>query len=189
MKTARWKSLVEHHVKLPYPPEKLDKFATGDILYLTGTIITARDQAHARILEAQKGKRKLPFPPKLIQGGAIFHCGPLVKSNSHDTHIIISAGPTTSERMDPLTEGISRYLHPSFIIGKGGLSTYRPQPGLPIYLAFPGGCGALAAESIKGVKGVYWEDLGMPEAVWVLEVEDFGPLTVAIDARGKSLYA
>ncbi len=181
--------MVEHHLNLPFPPEKLDKFALGDILYLTGTLITARDQAHARILEAQQGKRQLPFAPDLVYGNAIFHCGPLVKSISRNKHLILSAGPTTSERMDPFTEGVSRLLKPSFIIGKGGLSTYRPRPGLPIYLAFPGGCGALAAETIKAVKNVYWEDLGMPEAVWVLQVEDFGPLIVAIDVQGKSLYA
>ncbi len=179
--------MAEFHLKLPYPPEKLDKFAPGDILYLTGTIITARDQAHFRILEAQQGKRQLPFSPDLVSGSAIFHCGPLVKTTSRNKHVVLSAGPTTSERMDPLTEGVAKFLHPSFIIGKGGLSTYRPRPGLPIYLAFPGGCGALAAETVKQVKNVYWEDLGMPEAVWVLEVEDFGPLIVAIDAQGKSL--
>ncbi len=90
--------------------------------------------------------------------------------------------------MDPLTEGVCEFLHPSFIIGKGGLSSYRPRPGWPIYLAFPGGCGALAAETIKAVKNVFWEDLGMPEAVWVLAVEDFGPLIVAMDLRGHVLY-
>ncbi len=181
--------MVEHHIQLPYPTEKLDKFANGDIIYLTGTIITARDQAHARILEAQQGKRQLPFPLDLIQGNAIYHCGPLVKFDAYGNRVVISAGPTTSERMNPLTEGVCQFLHPSFVIGKGGLSTYRPRPGLPIYLAFPGGCGALAAETIKCVKALYWEDLGMPEAMWVLEVEDFGPLIVAMDARGNSLYA
>lgn len=181
--------MPEYHIKLPYPPEKLDKFSIGDILYLTGTLITARDQAHARILEAKEGKRQLPFSPELISGGAIFHCGPLVKSTSSNKHVVLSAGPTTSERMDPLTEGVAKFLHPSFIIGKGGLSTYRPRSGLPIYLAFPGGCGALAAETVKQVKDVYWEDLGMPEAVWVLDVVEFGPLLVALDTRGKSLYA
>ncbi len=181
--------MTEYHLKLPYPSEKLDKYSVGDILYLTGTIITARDQAHARILEVKKGKRQLPFSPDLESGGAIFHCGPLVKSSSRGKYVVVSAGPTTSERMDPLTEGVAIFLHPSFIIGKGGLSTYRPRLGLPIYLAFPGGCGALAAEKIKQVKGVYWEDLGMPEAVWVLEVVEFGPLLVALDARGKSLYS
>ncbi len=158
------------------------------MLYLSGTIITARDQAHARILEVKHGKRQLPFPPNLLQGSAIFHCGPLVKSDSHNTFTVVSAGPTTSERMDPLTEEVCEFLHPSFIIGKGGLSSYRPRPGLPIYLAFPGGCGALAAETIKAVKNVYWEDLGMPEAMWILDVEDFGPLIVAMDLKGHALY-
>ncbi len=181
--------MTEFHLKLPYPPESLNKLSIGDVLFLSGTLITARDQAHARIIEAQQGKRQLPCSPDLVRGTAIFHCGPLVKSSSRSKHVILSAGPTTSERMDPLTEKVSEFLHPSFIIGKGGLSTYHPRPGLPIYLAFPGGCGALAADTIKQVKNVYWEDLGMPEAVWVLEAVEFGPLLVALDIRGKSLYA
>jgi len=189
MKTARWKLLSEFHIELPYPPEKLDQFSSGDVLFLTGIIITARDQAHARILEVQQGKRQAPFPLSLIQGGAIFHCGPLIKLVKDNSYVILSAGPTTSARMDSQTERVAQYLHPSFIIGKGGLTTYRPRPGMPIYLAFPGGCGALAAENIKAIKEVYWQDLGMPEAIWVLEVKDFGPLVVAIDVRGKSLYA
>ena len=179
----------EFHIKLPFPIENLNQFSAGDVLYLTGTIITARDQAHTRILEVQQGKREAPFPPTLVRGGAIFHCGPLVKSTPNNSSIVVSAGPTTSDRMDAQTERVVQFLQPSFIIGKGGLSTYRPRPGLPLYLAFPGGCGALAAEHIKTVKIVYWQDLGMPEGVWGLGVEEFGPLIVALDARGKSLYA
>ena len=179
--------MTEYHLKLPFSPEKLNQFFVGDVLFLTGIIITARDQAHARFLEALEGKRQVPFPPQLVHGNAIFHSGPLVKSGGENKYIILSAGPTTSERMEGFMEGVSRYLRPSFIIGKGGFSKYRPRQGMPIYLAFPGGCGALAAETIKDVKGVYWEDLGMPEAVWILEVEDFGPNIVVLDLWGNSL--
>lgn len=57
-----------------------------------------------------------------------------------------------------------------------------------VYLACTGGCAVLASKGVRQVNAVHWSDLGMPEAIWVLEVEDFGPLVVGIDAHGKSLY-
>jgi len=57
-----------------------------------------------------------------------------------------------------------------------------------VYLAFPGGCGALAARAVEEVKEVHWLDLGPPEAMWVLGVRGFGPLVVAVDSRGGDLY-
>jgi fumarate hydratase subunit beta len=75
-------------------------------------------------------------------------------------------------------------------IGKGGFSgkAVEAMKGKAVYLAFTGGAGAFAASRIKRVKGVFWEDLGMAEAVWVFEVENFGPCIVAIDSEGNSIY-
>jgi fumarate hydratase subunit beta len=76
------------------------------------------------------------------------------------------------------------------IIGKGGMKGVADTlKNRCVYLAYTGGCAALAAELIKEVKTVHWLDLGMPEAVWVLRVEEFGPLIVGIDAKGKDIFA
>ena len=77
------------------------------------------------------------------------------------------------------------------IVGKGGMdskTTDAMKKYGAVYGAFTGGAAVLAAKAIKHVKGVEWIDLGMPEAMWVLEVEDFGPLTIAIDAHGNNLF-
>ncbi|MEM0353655.1 MAG: fumarate hydratase C-terminal domain-containing protein, partial [Archaeoglobaceae archaeon] len=102
----------------------------------------------------------------------------------------MSAGPTTSDRMSPYIPRIMERVDFFVMIGKGGVSNeaVKAMKGKAIYLAFTGGAGAFAASRIKKVKGVFWEDLGMAEAVWVFEVENFGPCVVAIDSRGKNLY-
>jgi len=76
------------------------------------------------------------------------------------------------------------------IIGKGGMKNVsEAMKGRCVYLAYTGGCAALAAELIKEVKTVHWLDLGMPEAAWVLRIEKFGPLIVGIDTKGKDIFA
>lgn len=107
-----------------------------------------------------------------------------------DGWIVISAGPTTSARMNEMTVKMLKRVETIAIIGKGGMSKEVVE-GLRekgVYLAYTGGAGALAAKAIK-VKGLCWNDLGMPEAIWFFEVEHFGPCIVGIDAYGRSLYA
>ncbi|AEC51192.1 fumarate hydratase [Pyrococcus sp. NA2] len=158
-------------LRTPLSLEDILKLKAGDIVYLSGTIYTARDLAHKRFLS-----QGFPFEP---EGAVIYHCGPLVKDGN-----IISAGPTTSARMNPYLEFLfSNGIRG--IIGKGGMDAKKFR-GKAVYFAFPGGAGSLAAKHLK-VKRVYWEDLGMADAVWELEVKDL-PLLVAIDVNGNSLY-
>ncbi|ASJ03658.1 fumarate hydratase [Thermococcus profundus] len=168
-------------LKTPLRVEDVLNLRAGEVVYLSGPIYTARDSAHRKILRlAEKGE--LPFN---IEGAVIYHCGPVVRRKDEDWGIV-SAGPTTSARMNPYLDDILS-LGVRGIIGKGGMEV-EPFKGRAVYLAFTGGAGSLAAESVKRVVDVYWlEELGIPEAVWVLEVEDF-PLLVAIDSRGNSLY-
>lgn len=168
-------------IETPLKIEDILKLRVGKEVLVSGTVYTARDKAHARIVEILKKKEKLPFD---INRSIIFHCGPLLKGKT-----VISAGPTTSARMNKFTVEILKFVDCMAIIGKGGMSkeVVEAMKGKAVYLAFTGGAGALAAERIKSVKNVYWEDLGMAEAVWELEVEDF-PCIVAIDAHGNSLY-
>ncbi len=150
----------------------MQKLNAGDVVYLSGPIYTARDKAHALI--RSKGS------PISLQGAALYHCGPLIHKN-----VVLSAGPTTSGRLARYTEEILK-MGVRAIIGKGGL------PGEPfrekaVYLAYPGGCGAAAAQQLK-VKEVHLKELGMAESLWKFEAEAFGPLIVAIDSHGKDLY-
>jgi tartrate/fumarate subfamily iron-sulfur-dependent hydro-lyase beta chain len=124
-----------------------------------------------------------------MKGKALFHCGPLVKANG--TYRIISAGPTTSTRMEMFEDEFIEKFGVRVVIGKGGMglrTTEACKRFGAVYCAFTGGAGALAGEAIERVKSVEWLDLGMPEALWILEIKEFGPLTVAIDSYGTNLY-
>lgn len=177
---------MEYTFSLPLQKADVKKLHVGDILYVSGTVFTARDEAHHKMLHLPK--KDIPFDPSQM---ALYHCGPLMKQENRDWHAI-SAGPTTSSRMEMFEDDFLHMFGTSLIIGKGGMGD-RTHTALQqcsaVYAAFPGGAGALAADAIKKVETVYWlEELGMPEAVWVFHVKDFGPLVIAMDAYGESLY-
>lgn len=115
-----------------------------------------------------------------MQGAALYHCGPLIQQGR-----VLSAGPTTSGRMARYTEEILG-LGVRAIIGKGGLPR-EPFQRRAVYLAYPGGCGAAAAQQLR-IRDVHLQELGMAESLWEFEAKDFGPLIVAIDSHGKDLY-
>ncbi len=173
---------MEYHLTTPLKKEDIIQLNTGDIVYLTGTILTARDEAHIRILESEH----LPFD---LEGAAIYHCGPLMKETDDNNWKVVAAGPTTSDRMSSMTPELLKKHNVRALIGKGGMiNTVDSLKDKCVYLAYTGGCAALAAEKIKKVNTVHWIDLGMPEAVWELEVREFGPLVVGIDAKGEDLF-
>jgi tartrate/fumarate subfamily iron-sulfur-dependent hydro-lyase beta chain len=177
---------LEYHVSLPVPSDVLKKLRVNDIIYVTGNIFTARDSAHVKMRGMKPND--LPFDPS---GMALYHCGPLMKKEN-GRWIAVSAGPTTSSRMEEFEDILLDHFDIHLIIGKGGMGE-RTIKALKktgsVYAAFPGGAGVLAAEKITNVSQVYWlEELGMPEAIWILEVKEFGPLVVAMDSFGQSLY-
>lgn len=177
---------MEYHLQTPLKLEDIEKLNAGDIVYISGEILTARDEAHARILEMEEKGEKLPFS---LTGAVIYHCGPLMQQIDSGWKVV-SAGPTTSGRMSKMTPSLLKNNDVMAIIGKGGMKNVsEAMKGKCAYLAYTGGCAALAAELIKEVKTVHWLDLGMPEAVWVLRVQEFGPLIVGIDAKGKDIFA
>ena len=146
----------------------------GDRVELSGIVYTARDEAHLRMQEDG-----IPFDPN---GAAIYHCGPVVQGDR-----ILAAGPTTSARMN----GLSGFLVERGVralIGKGGMgSLVREQlKGHGVYLAFTGGCAALASTHMT-LRGVHFADLGMAESVWVIELNRL-PLVVGIDAHGNDIF-
>jgi len=179
--------MVTYHLKTPISEEEIRKLRVGDIFYITGTIVTARDQAHRRALEYLRQGKQLPIN---LEGLAIFHCGPVV-SREGERWIVLAAGPTTSTRMDIFGDEIIKKLKVRVIIGKGGMgerTTKSMEKCGAVYGAFTGGAAVLAAKAVKRVIGVEWLDLGIPEALWIFEVENFGPLIAAIDAHGNNLY-
>jgi len=178
---------MEYHLRTPISKEEILRLKIGDTAYITGTLITARDEAHLRMLEHLDNNKDLPFR---VEDVVIYHCGPIIIEDNGKLRAI-SAGPTTSARLNPLVPKILKKVESMVMIGKGGMSgeVVNALKEKGVYLAYTGGAGALAARAIKEVKGAYWEDLGMPEAVWVFEVERFGPCIVAIDAHGNSMYA
>jgi len=179
--------LAVYKLKTPISEDEIRKLRVNDVIYISGTIVTARDQAHRRALEFFNQGKTLPIN---LEGLAVFHCGPLVRKEG-DKWIIISAGPTTSTRMEVFEDEFIEKFKVRVIIGKGGMgarTTEAMRKYGAVYGAFTGGAGVLAAQAIKNVQSVEWFDLGMPEALWILEVEDFGPLTVAIDSHGNNLF-
>jgi len=170
-------------IKLPVKDDEVRSLKVGDIVYLTGTIVTARDEAHKKIIEEGA--------PIDMKGLAIYHCGPVVRRKD-GVWEVVAAGPTTSARMNDLETKALEKTGAKLIIGKGGMKDELLEDfkrlGV-VYLAFTGGAALLAAKRIKRVKDVYWlDELGIPEALWVFEVERFGPLVVAMDSHGNSLY-
>jgi fumarate hydratase subunit beta len=179
--------MATYYLKTPICEGEIRKLRVGDIFYVTGTIVTARDQAHRRALEYFRQGKQLPIN---LEGLAIFHCGPVV-SREGEKWIVLAAGPTTSTRMNIFEEEVIKNFKVRVIIGKGGMderTTEAMKKYGAIYGAFAGGAGVLAAKAINRVVGVEWLDLGVPEALWIFEVENFGPLVVGIDSNGNNLY-
>ncbi|MEM2104118.1 MAG: FumA C-terminus/TtdB family hydratase beta subunit [Candidatus Bathyarchaeia archaeon] len=179
--------MAVYHYKTPISEKDVRKLKVTDVLYITGTIVTARDQAHKRALEYFKEGKTLPIN---LEGLAVFHCGPVV-SKEGDKWIAVAAGPTTSTRMDIFEDEFIKNFKVRVVIGKGGMGKRTTEAMAKygaVYGAFTGGAAILAAKAIKNVKSVEWLDLGTPEALWIFEVENFGPLTVAIDSHGNNLY-
>ena len=177
---------MEYHLKLPVSNEEIKKLHVGDILYISGEAFTARDEAHLMMLE--KDKNSLSFDPSKM---ALYHCGPLMKKTD-GVWQVVSAGPTTSSRMEIFEDEFIDKYGVKIIIGKGGMGNNTKkalQKHDGVYVAYTGGAGALAADKVEEVTAVYWlEELGMPEAVWIFKVKEFGPLVVAMDSHGQSIY-
>jgi fumarate hydratase subunit beta len=175
-------------LKTPLSKKDINSLSVGDIVFLTGKLFTARDETHTQMLELKNKNKKIPFNPEEM---VLFHCGPVVRKEKNKW-IVVSAGPTTSIRMEGLEEEFLSSFGVKMIIGKGGMGkkTLKALKKVgAIYTHFTGGAGALAAKSIKEVENVYFlEELGIPEAAWILKVENFGPLIVTMDAKGNSFY-
>ena len=168
----------------PITDDQLEGLEAGDVVYLTGTLVTCRDVAHRRLIEQG---RELPVD---LKGGAIFHAGPIVRPNGDGGYEMVSIGPTTSMRMEKFEKEFIAQTGVKLVIGKGGMGA-DTQAGCvenkAVHAIFPGGCAVLAATKVEKIEGAEWKDLGMPETLWINRVKDFGPLIISIDTKGNNL--
>lgn len=172
-------------IRTPLSPEAVRRLKIGDVVYLSGRIFTARDQAHMLMLE--KG-----MPAGLeTRNLAVYHCGPVVKGAGRSM-AVTSAGPTTSMRMEKLEPRFLEMSGALAVIGKGGMGpgTLEALQRLgAVYLSITGGVGALAMKALGPVKGVHFlDELGPVEAVWEFDAKELGPLVVTMDSHGNSLH-
>jgi len=173
---------MDRHIQVPFDKKTAAELKSGDYVYLTGTIYTARDAAHKRMYEALRRGEELPID---IKHSMIYYMGP---SPAREGRPIGSAGPTTASRMDKYAPTLLD-LGQGGMIGKGKRSEAVREAIVrnnAVYFAAVGGAGALLSKSIVKSEVVAYEDLGT-EAIRKLEVKDF-PVIVVIDTEGNNLY-
>jgi len=182
---------------VPIPDEDIRSLHVGDTVYLNGVIMTGRDAAHKFMIE--HFIRQVPTPDdqplhdelkRVLDGGVIYHCGPVVKKNEDGSWSFVAAGPTTSIREEVYQADVISYFNLKGVIGKGGmadrtLKACHEQPA--VYFHAIGGAASLIAQSVKEVVAVHKLDFGVPEAMWVIRVEDF-PVVVTMDSHGVSIH-
>ena len=162
----------------------------GDQVLLSGRIHTAPDAAHKYL--ASEGTSPATLPAGLeLQGGVLYHCGPVMVRDDGGSWRVTAAGPTTSAREEPYQGEVLRRYGVRAIIGKGGMgdATRRALAECgAVYLSAVGGAAQVLAASVQRVEDVYFlEEFGSPEAMWSLFVHDF-PAVVTMDSTGESLH-
>lgn len=172
-------------LQYPFSQEQIRELHVGDMVLISGTIYTGRDAVHKRIHEGTK-------PPVDFKNQIIYHCGPVIlEDKKTKKYTVTAAGPTTSIREEPYQWEVMRDYGIVGVIGKGGMGAKTlegcKQYGC-VYFHAIGGAAQVLAEKIKSVDSVNWLDLGSPEAIWELTVEDF-PVVVTMDSHGGSLHA
>jgi fumarate hydratase subunit beta len=187
-------------INLPMSDEIVRGLRVGEPVLLSGIMLTGRDTVHKWMIDTFIKKTRpaqgddqevynaiLP----LLEGGVIYHCGPVVAGLDTGDYRFVAAGPTTSIREEPYQGDVMRHFKIKGVIGKGGmgpktLAACQEVPGT--YLHAVGGAASLIAQTVERVLGVYKLEFGVPEAMWVIQVKDF-PVVVTMDSHGGSLHA
>lgn len=167
----------------PFTEEKIRSLKVGDMVEITGVVLTGRDAVHKWLHEGNT-------PPVSLRDQIIYHCGPVVLKKK-GKWVVTAAGPTTSSREEPYQAGIIEKHGIRAVIGKGGMGEKTRQACEKfgcVYFHAIGGAAQVLAECIQEVQDVHMlEEFGSPEAIWQLRVEKF-PVVVTIDAHGNSLH-
>ena len=185
---------------MPISDEEIRNLKVGDTVLLTGVMLTGRDAVHKWMIDSFVEKKFTPTKEDekiyqdikpLLDGGVIYHCGPVVSGLDTGDYEFVAAGPTTSIREEPYQGRVMEHFNIKGVIGKGGmgaktLAACQTVPG--VYFHAIGGAATLIARSVKKVLGVHKMEFGVPEAIWVLDVQEF-PVVVTMDSHGNSIHA
>lgn len=181
----------------PISDEEIRALKVGDTVSLNGIIVTGRDAAHKFMIEhfiknpvAPEDQALHDELKRLLDGGIIYHCGPVVKKNEDGSWSFVAAGPTTSIREEVYQADVIHYFNLKGVVGKGGmkdrtLKACQEQPA--VYFHAIGGAASLIAQSVEEVVAVHKLEFGVPEAMWVIRVKDF-PVVVTMDSHGNSIH-
>jgi L(+)-tartrate dehydratase beta subunit len=176
--------MAEHRMIFPTTEDEIRRLHAGDSVFVDGHVIGIRDRTHVRIFD--EGVE----PPMDLRGAFLLHTAPNVRKREDGRYEKLCIGTTTSARMVRFTEPLGRDYGVRAVAGKGGLPDEAIEPmrryGM-VYFAIVGGAAALETTQIEEIEEVAWEEL-MPECLWKFRVKGLGPLTVAIDSHGSSLY-
>ena len=172
---------------LPLRDEDICELRIGDIIYLSGILVTGRDEVHHRIVEEGA------VPPIDLKGMSIYHAGPIVRESIPPvtSYELISIGPTSSIRMEKWAAEFIKRTGVKIMIGKGGMGEKTQEACREygaLHCVYPGGCAVSGASQIERINRVFWHDLGMAECLWVMTARQFGPLIVSIDTHGNNLF-
>lgn len=186
-------------ITIPISPETIRELHTGDTVALTGVLATGRDAVHKWMIDTFIRKTREPAGDDLevyeaikpvFMESLIYHCGPVVSGLDTGDYKFVAAGPTTSIREEPYQSEVMHHFDMRGVIGKGGMgaNTLQACQDVPAaYFHAIGGAATLIAESVEEVIGVYKLDFGVPEAIWVLKVNQF-PVVVTMDSHGESIH-
>ena len=190
--------MAAYDLAIPIPEDKVRALRAGDTVRLSGVMTTGRDAAHKYMIDnfvrAEVPKEEQDLYKelcRLLAGGAIYHCGPVVRRREDGRWEFVAAGPTTSIREEPYEAEIIAHFGLRAVIGKGGMgvNTLRAcQKYGAVYLHAVGGAASLIADAVKEVVTVHkMAEFGVPEAFWVIRVEEF-PVVVTMDTHGRSIH-
>ncbi len=187
-------------VTIPISEDVIRSLKVGDPVALSGVMMTGRDTVHKWMIDTFIKKTREPqgndlavyqaIKP-LLDGGVIYHCGPVVAGLDTKDYKFTAAGPTTSTREEPYQGDVMRHFNIRGVVGKGGMGPKTLAACQEVggaYLHAIGGAASLIAQTVTQVLEVYKLDFGVPEAMWVIEVKEF-PAVVTMDAHGGSLHA
>ncbi len=185
-------------LSVPISEATVRALRVGETVSLSGVIVTGRDAAHKYMVEnfirtggkpPQSERAVYEALKDILRDGVLYHCGPVVKKEG-DTWRFVAAGPTTSIREEPYEADVIEHFGVRAVIGKGGMGAKTLaacQSHGAVYLHAIGGAASLIAQSVKEVLAVHKLEFGVPEAFWVIRVEDF-PAVVTMDSHGQSLH-
>ena len=185
---------------IPISDEAIRDLKVGETVLLSGVMMTGRDTVHKWMNDAFLAKKVQPTADDLavyeaikpiLDGGIIYHCGPVVSGVESGDYKFLAAGPTTSIREELYQALVMEHFNLKGVIGKGGMAGKTLQGCMDtpaVYFHAIGGAASLIAQSVQKVLGVYKLDFGVPEAMWVIDVKDF-PVVVTMDSHGGSQHS